>query len=275
MKKVISFAPFVALLAFAPAACAQDSGTAQDAAGCKDSTVIGRVAGSHITSCDKKDHEQTPMPIGKDQSGGAVAKTVEGEYRYWVYGTRDLITQTGLVRAFEAALPKSGFHIEYEDKPQTITAHKGNTWILLNLGGPYYYQTIVTTKESQQNVDLDPDAISEALAQKGHIALYGVHFETNKATIRPDSEGALQQTLQFLIDNPSQKLKVVAYPDNTGSYDDDLKLTDARAQAIVAWLVAHGVEKNRLSVKSFGQADEASESIAASGNGRRVELVKP
>jgi len=142
--------------------------------------------------------------------------------------------------------------------------------------GDYYYQTIVTVKEMKQEVAADSSSIADAIAQKGRIAIYGIHFETNKATIQPDSEQTLQQIAKYLGDNSDQKLRIDGYTDNTGTPADNLKLSAARAQAVVAWLVAHGVEQSRLTSKGLGQADPVGDNSTEDGRAqnRRVELVK-
>jgi OmpA-OmpF porin, OOP family len=274
-----SFLLLILLFSFAgffTVARAQDSDAPQDAEGCKDSPLVTRFPGSHINSCENKEYEQAEMPTGTDANGGTVTKTFEGEYHYWDYGTREGLSEIQLFRNFETALQSGGFHIEFEDKPEKITAHKGNTWILMDCRGAYYYQTIVTVKEMKQEVAADSSSIADALAQKGHIALYGIHFETNKATIQPDSEQTLQQIAKFLGDNPDQKLRIDGYTDNTGTPADNLKLSAARAQAVVTWLVAHGVDKSRLSAKGMGQANPVGDNGTEDGRAlnRRVELVK-
>jgi len=276
MKKFLLLISLLTMVAIVPSARAQDSDAPQDAEGCKDSPLVTRFPGSHINSCENKEYEQAEMPVKTDANGGAVTQTFEGEYHYWDYGTRDGLSEIQLFRNFETALQGAGFHIEYEDKPEKITAHKGNTWILMDCRGACYYQTIVTVKDMKQEVAADSSSIADALAQKGRIAIYGIHFETNKATIQPDSEQTLQQIAKYLRDNPDQKLRIDGYTDNTGAPADNLKLSASRAQAVVTWLVTHGVDNGRLTSKGLGQADPVGDNgtEASRAQNRRVELVK-
>ncbi|HEY8714481.1 MAG TPA: OmpA family protein [Candidatus Acidoferrum sp.] len=72
------------------------------------------------------------------------------------------------------------------------------------------------------------------------------------------------------------KLKVEGHTDNQGNAAANQALSERRAQAVVAWLTAHGVQASRLSAEGLGQtkpvADNGSEEGRAKN--RRVELVK-
>jgi hypothetical protein len=74
-----------ALVLTVPSLRAQD----QDAEGCKDSPIITRMPGSTIHSCENKEFEQATLVVAKDKDGNETEKTIEGEYHYWDYGTRE------------------------------------------------------------------------------------------------------------------------------------------------------------------------------------------
>ncbi len=276
MKKFALLAFSFLLFASVPAAFAQDADQPQDAEGCKDSLLVSRFPGSHINSCDNKEYEQAEMPVGRDKDGNDITKTFEGEYHYWDIGTRDGISNIQLFRNFETALQKGGFHIDYEAKPDKITAHKGGTWILLAFSGSYYYQTIVTVKEMKQEVTADASSLAEEINKSGHVAIYGIHFDTGKATIQPDSADTLNQIVKLLSDNPDWKMRVEGYTDNQGNAAANQALSEKRAQAVVAWLSSHGVAAARLSAKGFGQTNPVADNSTDDGRAknRRVELAK-
>lgn len=263
----------VALLAFN--LVAQDDVPA-DAEGCKDSRLITRMPGSVIHSCDNKEFEQAEMPTGKDADGNVVTKTFEGEYHYWDYGTRDGVSEIQVFRNFETALRQGGFTIVFEQSPETITARKADTWFLLDNKGTFYYQTIVTVKPMAQEVSADASSIADELNKSGHIALYGIHFDTGEATILPDSESLLSEIAKMLQQNPEVKLSVEGHTDNVGSAAANQALSEKRAQAVVAWLTAHGIETGRLKAKGWGQTKPVGDNSSEDGRAknRRVELVK-
>jgi len=248
----------------------------QDAEGCKDSPIITRMPGSTIHSCENKEFEQVKMPVGKNKDGEVTEKTLEGEFHSWDYGTREGVSEIQVFRNFETALKQAGMKIVYEDSPGTITANKGDTWYWLQNSGSYYYQTLLRVKSMQQEVTADASSIADELSKSGHIALYGIHFETAKATILPDSESVLAEVAKMLQQNPDVKVSVEGHTDNVGSAAANQTLSEKRAQAVVAWLSSHGIEGSRLQAKGWGASKPVEDNATEDGRAknRRVELVK-
>jgi outer membrane protein OmpA-like peptidoglycan-associated protein len=244
-----------------------------DAEGCKDSPLITRFPGSTISSCDNKEYEQAEVSL-KDKDGSPIPKTVEGEYHTWDYVTREGVSEIQIFRNFETALKNAGFALDYELSPAEITAHKGNTWFQLSNRGTYYDQTIVIAKDLQQEVTAS--SLAGEINTSGHVAVYGIHFDTGKATIQPDSDQTLTQIVQLLMDNPDLKLRVEGYTDNVGQAAANQALSERRAQAVVAWLTARGVPATRLAAKGLGAANPVADNSTDEGRAknRRVELVK-
>jgi len=271
MTKTIHYLLVTTLILSGLGLFAQDE-PPQDAEGCKDSPLIGRMVGGIIHSCDNKEFEQAQMPIDKEGN----QKTVEGEYHSWDYGTREGVSEIQVFRNFETALKQGGFTIVYEDSPGYITARKGNTWYMLDNRGSFYYQTIVTEKAMTQEVTADASSLADELNKSGHVAVYGIHFDTGKATIQADSESILSEIVKMLQQNPDIKLSVEGHTDNVGSPASNQSLSEKRAQAVVAWLTSHGIPASRLKAKGWGQTKPVADNSTDDGKAknRRVELVK-
>jgi OmpA-OmpF porin, OOP family len=262
-----------ALLALACSAAAQDA----DADGCKDSPLITRMPGSTIHSCDNKEYDQLTVTVGLNKEDSSnIDKVLEGELHTWDYGTRDGVSEIQVFRNFETALKQGGFQIVYESSPGMVVARKGNTWYKLDNSGSYYLQYIVTVKEMQQEVTADASSLKDALDSTGHIAVYGIHFDTGKATIQPDSETTLNEIVKLLQENSDLKLRVEGHTDNVGAAAANQSLSEKRAQAVVAWVVAHGVAASRLTASGYGATKPVADNSSDDGRAknRRVELVK-
>jgi outer membrane protein OmpA-like peptidoglycan-associated protein len=243
----------------------------KDAEGCKDSPLITRFPGSIINSCDNKEYEQADLPTADGN-----AKHVEGEFHSWDYATREGTSEIQVFRNFEAAIKRAGFTIDNATAPMQLVGHKGKTWIYIDNRGSYYDQIIVTEKQMQQEVTADASSLSDEINKSGHVAVYGIHFDTGKAVIQPDSENVLGEIAKLLQENPGLKLRVEGHTDNQGSAAANQALSEKRAQAVVAWLVGHGVSAARLTAKGFGSTNPVADNSSDDGRAknRRVELVK-
>jgi outer membrane protein OmpA-like peptidoglycan-associated protein len=139
--------------------------------------------------------------------------------------------------------------------------------------GNDYYLTVVAKESMAQ--DVTASAMLDALNKDGRIALY-INFDTGKATIRPDSKPIIDQIVQMMKTNGALELGVEGHTDNVGDAKSNQTLSENRAKAVVAAIVAQGIEAKRLSPAGHGQnkpiADNSSEEGRAKN--RRVELVK-
>ena len=270
MKLLLRISLCGVLLSTLPSSWAQE----QDAEGCKDSPVITRMPGSKINSCENKEYDQAKFSVPEDAQGNS-EKVIEGEYHTWDYTTREGVSEIQVFRNIETALKRAGFTIDYELNPQQITAHKGNTWYGLDNRGSYYDQTIVLEKQMEQEITASD--LSAQLNKSGHVAVYGIHFETGKATIQPDSQPVLQRIVQLMNEDPSLKLRVEGHTDNQGVAAANQALSEKRAQAVVAWLTSHGVAASRLTARGFGAGKPVADNTSEEGRAknRRVELARP
>jgi len=102
-----------------------------------------------------------------------------------------------------------------------------------------------------------------------------VEFDTNKATIRPESDGVLSAVLDVMKRYPNiKKVSVEGHTDNRGGAGYNLNLSRQRAAAVVKWLQSRGIEAARLTSQGFGQAKPIDTNSTPEGrqNNRRVEF---
>jgi outer membrane protein OmpA-like peptidoglycan-associated protein len=118
--------------------------------------------------------------------------------------------------------------------------------------------------------------IAVELASSGEVNLYGIYFDSDSATPKPESEKTLNEILEALKAQPSLKLLIAGHTDSTSTAAHNLTLSQQRAEAVVSWLVGHGIAAQRLSAKGFGQTQPVADNSTAAGRAlnRRVELVK-
>ena len=105
--------------------------------------------------------------------------------------------------------------------------------------------------------------------------LRGVHFDFNKANIRPGDAAVLDEAAQILKANPNVIVDVNGYCDAIGSEEYNLRLSDRRANAVVEYLVQQGVQASRLIPHGYGKTNFVAPNDTPEGRAqnRRVELV--
>lgn len=85
------------------------------------------------------------------------------------------------------------------------------------------------------------------------IVLQKIFYDLDKAEIREDASTDLQKLARFLIDNPGYKVEIAAHTDARGSDEYNMELSQKRAQAVVNYLTANGIDKSRLIAKGYGE----------------------
>lgn len=102
-----------------------------------------------------------------------------------------------------------------------------------------------------------------------------VQFETDTAVLRAESGDVLVQVARLLRAHPEVLLvEVQGHTDDTGSAEHNERLAEARAERVVAWLVGHGVARERLVAKGYGRARPVASNSDETGRAanRRVEF---
>ena len=113
------------------------------------------------------------------------------------------------------------------------------------------------------------------LDTQGYVTL-NVNFDTNKSLILDGDKPTLDQVVALLTSNPSLRLSVDGHTDNVGNTAANKRLSQQRAEAIVAYLVTAGTARDRLVARGFGAESPVADNRAEDGRSknRRVELVK-
>lgn len=126
-------------------------------------------------------------------------------------------------------------------------------------------------------VTVDAAAMAKDISITGHVALYGIHFDTDKADPRPESQPTLQEIARLLKQDASMKIYIVGHTDNVGAFDYNVGLSERRAAAVVNELTTrHGIAATRLKPAGVGMLSPVAPNDAEEGRAknRRVELVK-
>lgn len=280
MKGIVSIVA-LCLLAAVPAFAQED---AED---CRDSKILSRMKGCWIEHCESKDYDEGTFQTSKisDETGEAKHETVEGKKTVINYYCPATISPLQIIRNAETALKAAGFKSVYSGAgsghDKTTTARKGNLW--LQVGSSAYagettgYEIlIVESEEMVQEMVADASAWADEIERSGRVAIYGIEFDTGKATIRAEAEPVLRELATLLGNDESLRLRVEGHTDNVGSAAANQKLSEERANAVVSWLAKNGIDRSRLTPAGAGASKPVADNATDEGRAknRRVELVK-
>lgn len=147
---------------------------------------------------------------------------------------------------------------------------------------PATYSVIVTgdggnKQTAQATIQLTAAVPIVKQFQQKRIRLYGIHFDVDKSTIKPQSEPVIAQIAAVMKQNPSWRFRVEGHTDSDGGYAHNMTLSKARAQAVVNDLVnRYHIARSRLTAQGFGYSKPVAPNTTAAGKAlnRRVELVR-
>ncbi len=119
-----------------------------------------------------------------------------------------------------------------------------------------------------KDVPLHPIEVGEK------VVLKNVFFETAKYDLKPESKIELDKLVDFMKKNPSVKVQISGHTDNVGKPADNQILSENRAKAVYDYLVAQGIDAQRLSAKGFGQTRPIADNNTDEGRAlnRRTEF---
>ena len=209
---------------------------------------------------------------------------VEGKFTFIIYSIPDRkgeASALAVVRNYENAIRKVGGTIVKSDPTRRVNGKIVKdgleVWVQAEKGNGDIRLRIVEKKEMTQYIVADAASFGSDLKSTGHVAVYGIYFDTNKSEVKPDSKPALEEIAKLLQQTPSLKLKVVGHTDMTGTMDANMKLSQARGEAVVQALVSqHGITASRLTGYGVGPLSPVATNDTDEGRAknRRVELVK-
>ncbi|WP_320238113.1 OmpA family protein [Cognatiyoonia sp. IB215182] len=304
MKKV--------LLAACMAVMSAGTLLAQDVEGSSDHPLIGRFEGAAITAYERRDFDEYLFPVAELRSAGDDSfQPIEGAKTSIAYILPSAASLVEVERNYEMALGEAGFEtvfqcadgtcggtalayeIEQFPLPRMIvdpfnyrylgvkqTGETGEVYaaILFSVDNDDRVRVQVTVVETDEIAFkmVDAAAMEADVLETGRVALYGIQFDTDEATIRPDSADTLAEMAAFLSANPDLAVVIVGHTDNQGSMEYNLGLSNRRAEAVRNALVSdYGISADRMSHAGAGFLAPVATNTTAAGRAlnRRVEII--
>lgn len=314
MKVLRKLTLFTLLLCLAtPPAMGQE----QDVAGSNDHPLIKRYPGSAITQYEQKQFDEYELPLGPLKSSAfQKTQRLEGKVTHIRYHNPAGRSSLEIFRNYEMALQQAGFQTLFACKQQEcgeawdtdngawllgwfgfstandysrylaakLTRPQGDVYLAVNVyespGEDYRTTTIRVVEMKPMEAGLvivNAEALAGDLTRAGHVAVYGIYFDTGKADLKPESDASLAEIAKLLKQKPTLKLHVVGHTDSQGDLAPNLDLSKRRAAAVVAALTTkHSIAPARLRPDGVGPLAPVASNKTDDGRAknRRVELVE-
>lgn len=276
----VALAAAAFLFTFTSNALGQD-----DVAGSKDYPGITRMPGYFIYDYSELPFDSYTFTV--KEGGKAKDVKVEGhkyDYRFNLKDGATMPSPLQILRNYENAARTAGGQVLFEGEDSTTLrlAKEGKeAWIVVNTSnipsGMFITMTIIEKEGMKQEVTMDAAAMAQGLSDAGEVAIYGIYFDTGKSDLKPESQPALDEIAKLMKQKPALKVFIVGHTDMVGDPAANVKLSQARAQAVVTALVTkNGIAAGRLTPFGAGPYAPVASNKTEDGRAknRRVELVE-
>ncbi|MBS1658234.1 MAG: OmpA family protein [Chitinophagales bacterium] len=89
---------------------------------------------------------------------------------------------------------------------------------------------------------------------KGAVRIQNIFYGFDSANLRPESKPGLDSLYQILIDNPAIQVEISSHTDSKGNDKYNMKLSQARAQSVVDYMISKGISSDRMVAKGYGES---------------------
>ena len=284
------------------------------AVGIDEKALLSPYPGSNLISEKVTDFDDYELVVGAiDSAKGACEKKqkLEGRVVRFYYENPKGRSHAEIFANYRGAVKNAGFQTIFackeeecylDGKPSNNSAFCGDRSIgtLPSVGSRYlaaklpgkdgdvylavhvyeYFTKLhyVTVKPMETGlVKVDAKALKAGIQTDGHVAVYGIDFDTGKADLKPGAAPVIAEIVKLLKGDPTLKLHVVGHTDTVGAFDGNIALSRRRAESVVKELTTkQGIAAARLRPDGVGPLVPLSTNDTDEGRAknRRVDLVK-
>lgn len=282
----------------------------------QDHPIIARYPGAELRDSRAVEYERINLPFGPVDSDGEMGErlSLTGDLAQHTYVIENVSTLK-VMENYKAAFGKLDFTLDYEceleacgdgnaakqlgghvavdgsvfnfyRKPYYFVARKqsaqGPLTVAVFVGGykgdATVQQVIVEERGAETDlVKVNADELYQEIQQTGKALVYGIYFDTDSATVKPESADALKAISDLLNAHPELNLYVVGHTDDTGDGDHNLSLSSRRATSVTDALKQEfAIDDDRLKPAGVGPYAPVAGNESDEGRrlNRRVELVR-
>jgi outer membrane protein OmpA-like peptidoglycan-associated protein len=145
-------------------------------------------------------------------------------------------------------------------------------------GVPVIALDLIETQAMEEKMVLvKAEEMASGILQQGSVNLYGFHFDTASAALKPESDATLDEVAKLLKSDTALRLLVVGHTDSVGKFEGNIELSQNRAASVVAALTKRVPSAaSRLTPCGVGYQCPIATNSSEEGRAknRRVALVK-
>ena len=275
-----------------------------------DHPVISAYEGSVLRRKNVQEFDEYNAFTGMDESGKEpTGITLEGKITKIFYEKPKERSILEVFRNYESAVTSNGAEILYtcdQEKKECVERYAGPTlqkfsglhaisnlkgryllakleqdentaYIAIAVGQTFTDSHVIEVRDMDTGmVTLDAAALGRGLDSRGYVIVEGIFFDTDEATLKPESTPALEQVAALLSGRQDLDVYVVGHTDMQGSLEHNRNLSTRRAAAVVNELAqSYGIERSRMDGYGVGPlAPQASNNNdRGRAKNRRVVLV--
>ncbi len=205
-------------------------------------------------------------PIASTYMKGKISDAKTGQALEAYFSLIDLDSEKEVVRSFSD--PHSG---------EFLVCIPANREYALNVSKEnylFYSENIMLTGVQEKLEPFRVNILLQPIEVGNIMVLRNIFFDTGKYDLKNQSVVELKKLLYLLNENPEIDIEIRGYTDNIGSEDFNIQLSQNRARAVFDYLIANGINRQRLQYKGYGFSDPLADNETEEGRqeNRRTEI---
>jgi outer membrane protein OmpA-like peptidoglycan-associated protein len=136
-----------------------------------------------------------------------------------------------------------------------FSLEKGSTYVVYaTYDGAFTKSDTISTLGLQESTDFKADFEVEIIEIDKPIRLNAIYYDYDQFNLRSDAITELDNLVKLMIDNAQLFIEIGSHTDSRGSSQYNLVLSQNRAQSVVSYLIAKGIDPLRLSARGYGES---------------------
>lgn len=140
-----------------------------------------------------------------------------------------------------------------DDGSFSFPLQRGVSYVMMAGGRGYLNaKQEFTADNAEEDAEYEIDFVLASINKPNIIE--NIFYDFDKATLRQESEEALDELVKLLADNPNITIEMASHTDRVGTEEYNLDLSERRAKAVIDYLISKGIAPERLQHQGYGKS---------------------